>query len=358
MKISPANRARAPGIQAPAMVTFPINPKFARTATFCPVNKNFCHYPLARSSAVAPPWRATSRKTRRFCVLHRQSENRKALVTVSLSASTLAKQPDLERLPSRFDLGLLLRLTALTALAQSEERHRRALEAGRKRIKATDPKAREYTRLIAPGAYDQTSWQAEVAGEVKLEFKSLRFLLQCLGRSPDASTNRAAVRESLRLWSVLNVRYCQWYEKGDKEDKRFGPFIEYLKMPDAGRGPVIIRLSQDYMATISRRKGYFLKVPLPLPLASEAALNLSLFLPLFDRTPPPKGKSPVYEFAAVCDRLGIAGDESWRRYERLGKAMDAVNKHLKCSSSRKRYGIKSLDEIRIRFVEHRIQCQR
>ena len=121
-------------------------------------------------------------------------------------------------------------------------------------------------------------------------------------------------------------------------------------MPLKGRGPVTIRLSRQFMKTIDRGNRHYLKVPLPLALSSEAALNLSLFLPVFARMPHLSWTCPVNKLKSLCDKLGISGDPRKLR-QRLNATLDAVNDHLKVAApGGPQYRIKRIDAETVRLI--------
>ena len=107
------------------------------------------------------------------------------------------------------------------------------------------------------------------------------------------------------------------------------------------------------MKTIDRGNRHYLKVPLPLALSSEAAFNLSLFLPLFARLPHLNWTCPVNKLKPLCGKLGISGDPRKLR-QRLKATLDAVNRHQKkIGPGGRRYRIKRIDTETVRFVAKR-----
>ena len=205
-------------------------------------------------------------------------------------------------------------------------------------------------KASASDTYRGASVTLDVTGDIALKFKSMAALLTCLGRAPNNRANYKSLRNTLRLWEHLWVRYRRWREGGTFIDKQFEPFIEKLTMPETGRGPVIIRLSREFMKTIDRGNRHYVKVPLPLALSSEAALNMSLFLPLFPRLPHLNWTCPMNKLKPLCDKLGIAGDPRKLR-QRLNATLNAVNGHLEVVKPRgPQYRIKRIDAETVRFV--------
>ena len=264
----------------------------------------------------------------------------------------IKRHPDIKRTPNRYDVDALHQLAALTAMAQTEERHRQAMCAGRAVIDEPGG-GKAYINFTASETYRVASWTLDVTGDIALKFKSIAALLTCLGRAPNNGANYKSLRNTLRLWEHLWVRYRRWREGGTFIDMQFEPFIKKLTMPETGRGPVIIRLSRQFMKTIDRGNKHYVKVPLPLALSSEAALNMSLFLPLFPRLPDLPRTCPANKLKPLCDKLGISGEPRNLR-RRLKATLDAVNRHQKkIGPGGRRYRIKRIDAETVRFVAKR-----
>ena len=325
----------------------PVDPDVAANLKFCLINKNFCHYPLARHPAATPAWLNTRSGKWRGCVLHWHPESIEAIVILKLPSSALPQCPGLERAPNRYDMDVLLRLSAMALVAQHGIRHQLAKQAGKKALEGPEDQF-FFKSEIGSMAYADAFEKIDGVGDITLKFNSLRALVRALGRAPDAQSNRASVTSSLQLWRRLRVRHRRWHEPSRKVDKRFRPFIEKLQMPRSGRGPVLVKLSAEYMTTLTT---YALKVPFPLPLASEPALNLGLFLPLFLRRPKKPKTCPSYELQHVCEKLGIVGNQPWILYGRLGSALKLYNGHLKATKSPSRYHATPRRGSKVRFVK-------
>ena len=92
-------------------------------AKFVVLNRNFAHYPLARPLATAPRWQNASARGARRCRVHRDATTGKARVVLYLFKKDIKRHPDIKRSPNRYDVDALHQLAALTAMAQTEERH-------------------------------------------------------------------------------------------------------------------------------------------------------------------------------------------------------------------------------------------
>ena len=106
------------------MMIYDIDPAMAEKLQFAIVNRNFVHYPIVRPPNLTPPWRPSRSGKRLIRRLHPDPETEKSLVILTLPATYAKDHPDILRAPNRFDLDILLRLSALTALMQGKERHR------------------------------------------------------------------------------------------------------------------------------------------------------------------------------------------------------------------------------------------
>lgn len=326
--------------------------------SFCLLNKNFAHHPIARSRRATPRWRNTKDGERLICGLHPDPETGKARVVLTLPRRTGHGRPVLARLPTSFDLDVLLRLSAMTAIHQVQERHRRASKAGKKALQkavisrdARRDGASE--KDVGSEAYQQAAWAEEVEGEVTLTFGSMRSLLVELGYNPNTQSNFTKLRKTLWLWENLGVRYRQWEGHGKKTNKGFHSFVSAVEYPERGRGPVTIRLSKEYMRTIARDAKYYVRLPLPLPLSSEASLNLALFLPAFARERRAPTTCPIYDLRYICDTIGIPGSqdrEPWYLQSRLSEYLETVNTYFAATHPRRHYKMKMLGKNKVQFL--------
>ena len=338
------------------MPCYTITPAYAGKFKFICVNKNFCHFPIARDPAATPRWWTSKDGARVLCGLHPHPETGRARVVVALPKFRGRGGRTLPRLPSRFDMDLLLRLAALTAKVQVKERHHRALKAGRAAMQRKGRRG-EFTPDIGRAAYDDASFTATVEGDVGLCFESMRALILCLGRNPNTPSNIVSVRQSLQLWAALQARYREWCDrkKNDSVNKAFAPFISKLVLPQKGRGPVEVWLSGQFMGTIAQGSCYYVKMPLPLPTTSAATLNLALFLPLFSRRPGMPRTCPKNDLARLCEKLGFPGAEGaklWSLHHRLAGHLETVNKHYPSSvKPRRRYKMEKAGDGKVRFVD-------
>ncbi len=116
-------------------MTFKVAPAEAASLMFAPLSKNFAHFPLCRHLAATPPWRISSGGSRLLCELH-QNKTGKSTILLSMPKSLAKHHPELIRAPSRFDVDLLLRLTAISKIAEKSAIYLEAAEAGALAINA------------------------------------------------------------------------------------------------------------------------------------------------------------------------------------------------------------------------------
>ncbi len=337
-----------------------IDPATATKIEFALVNRNFAHYPIIRPPSVAPTWRASPSGKRCTWELHHDPRSGRPRIVLTLPTEAFDAFPEFERGPNRYDMDVLLRLTAMTALMQREERHQTSMHAGRQAIKTASRDRKHLLKLSEAGlsvrdigsdAYSDASWKAEAAGEVTLRFRSLRCLLACLDRDPDQTSNRASVRRSLWFWYLLKVRNRAWSAGNEHHDRRYAPFIELLEMPDEGHGEVLVKLSSEYMATVGRDSSNYVKMHFPLVTASDAAFNMSLFLPTFVRAPNLPRTCPTYDLTQLCDKLGIAGGNAPEIRRALKSALVAVNSNFEIAHPNKlQYEVEFPTTGQVRFV--------
>lgn len=293
------------------------------------LSKNFLHAPIIRPAHAAPAWR------RRF---GQRWTARLHGASLECSSVGLPPPPQKPATPDRYDLDVLLRLGVLALRAEASTIHQGALVQGkyqierqrRRRLKGDDPDVPTWTSVYDAGCEQRAGRQgykrarkiyrrAGTGQDVALTFKSMRALLAALGRAPSKVQNVAAVRNSLKLWSDVSVRFDKWRSVGgSKKPRGFAPFIAKLAMPLSGRGKVQVVLSADFVVTM--RGGYKTKIPLPLPLQSEGTLSLYLWLSAFEAKPRQIG------YGSLCAKLGITGP-GWRAGRALYKTLATVNAH-------------------------------
>lgn len=327
---------------------------------FALFSRNFCNYPLARSAAATP--RSMPRYSngwRRHLVLHRHSRTKAPLVILILPFG------DEPRAPGRFDVDLLLFLTAQASRARLGFVHTLALEAGRAAIDQAASRREAKTLFyqthteghpqdrfnaalrLRPGEYeralglvsgdpsrDAERWRGAVAyaeaskqlrrsrkilDDITLEFPSLRALICALGRAPNKPENFASVRASLEYWTRARIRYVgSWHASKGKRSLEFG-FIKRLTFEPGGR--VLVQLDPTFLAsTLS----YAAKIKLPLPVGSEGTQNLHVLCRGWRAAALGERQ---WKLATLCQRLGIVGRWPSELRHALMRAVDAVNRY-------------------------------
>ena len=122
-------------------------------------------------------------------------------------------------------------------------------------------------------------------------------------------------------------------------------------MPDEGHGEVLVKLSSEYMATVGRDSSNYVKMHFPLVTASDAAFNMSLFLPTFARAPNLPRTCPTYDLTQLCDKLGIAGGNAPEIRRGLKRALAAVNSNFEIAHpSKLQYAVEFPPANQVRFV--------
>jgi hypothetical protein len=105
------------------------------------------------------------------------------------------------------------------------------------------------------------------------------------------------------------------------------------------------------MATVAQGNNHFVRAYFPLVTASDAAFNLSLFLPTFTGRPSLPKTCPAYDLTQLCDKLGIAGGNAPELRRGLKRALAAVNRSFEIGHPNKRqYEVEFPTTDQVRFV--------
>ncbi|RJT39762.1 hypothetical protein D3227_13225 [Mesorhizobium waimense] len=346
-------------------------------AKFAPVNRNLLHFPLARAAG-APL--ATRHRIRLdvppylIIVLHRQNKvgqgNRgMAKVWLRVPMSLITTRPDMARAPTRFDVDVLLRLTANSVMGKQRLIHEQAFAAGRKAILATGKKrqrnklfykhndrysqqpeetfklalnqgGRSYVSALDAGsgkpnpyaekaagkaAYKAASknLRQTIAGDQTLRFESMRQLLAALERATNKPGNYRSVERSLLYLSSVELVFAKWYVSGNNNryEQRTIRFLDNVAHPV--NGTVTISVNPEFLSTTG---SYFAQIPLPLPLtSSETAQNFELWLHAFGQFH--LDYKVRRKFADFCQLLGMQLTSSAELSRALDRALDQVNRH-------------------------------
>ena len=331
------------------------------------LNRNLCHYPLARGAATTPPWQ-TKDCIRLMCPLHRDPAT--GLVRVILYLP-FDKYDGQARAPNRYDMDVAYRLLGLTMQKRPEVIHDLCLDAGGLAIGRTeglrrdkrlfyrgqpdtvpevDPLALFNATLQAEG-YDYAKSLKSIAGEptpaaeklagkaayaarkkqlmaepkilqgIILQFPSRRALVRALGRNPNTLSNYGSIMESLYFLQDLRVGFFDcWHQPGKGKITRELGFVEIVEIKS--NGEVWIKLDPAFLASAL---GYTVKTPLPLPCASDPALNLHLWARAWRRMK--LTQEIERDFQTFTDMLGLAGDIPCRRSVALERTVFQVNQH-------------------------------
>ncbi|MGO7604753.1 hypothetical protein ACC718_14935 [Rhizobium ruizarguesonis] len=342
---------------------------------FAPVNRNFLHYPLARSFRGPLKIRERVRLTSSpyaIIVLHRDAKcgtdgKPRATVWLRIPTRLLVTRPDMARAPTRFDIDVLLRLLAISVMGKGKIIHEQAFARGKKAIIETKKKRQQKTlfhrhhnrnksdetfmlalkggdsymaaidaalgkpnrhveRAAGKAAYKEADQRLRrvIPGNPVLKFRSMRQLLASLGRAVNKPGNYRSVEDSLIYLSSVEVRFAKWYVGGGHDEaQREKRTIRFLDSIDyAADRTVVIFVSPEFLSTTC---SYFAKVPLPLPLSSESAQNLELWLHAFHPFYLERKVCP--QFQRFCDKLGIPATSPAEASASLSRSLDQVNKH-------------------------------
>lgn len=292
------------------------------------------------------------------------------VVWLRAPSELLADRPDMKRAPSRYDVDVLLRLLALAVMGKSAVIHDRAFRAGGKAIVQTGKKRQEkklfykhhdrqsdesaeafglvvkednYMKAVnavlgkpnryaekgaGKAAYKKISQNLRriIFGNPYLVFASKRQLLSTLSRATNKPGNYRSLEDSLLYLSAVELRFARWYVGSvDGETQYERRTVRFLdRVHYAADGSITISLISDLLATTGR---YFAKVSLPLPLTSEAALNLDLWLHAFK--PFDLEHKVPRQFRRFCIRLGFPVTSPSKASTALNRALEQVNRNRK-----------------------------
>ncbi|RWE53353.1 hypothetical protein [Mesorhizobium sp.] len=161
-----------------------------------------------------------------------------------------------------------------------------------------------------------------IAGDTAITFSSRRQLLAALERATNKPGNYRSVEDSLLYLSSVELAFSKWYV-GDKNNRHEQRTIRLLdNVAYAADGTVTISVNPGFLSTTT---SYFAKVPLPLPLTSETAQNLELWLHAFEQFH--LSYKVRRKFADFCQLLGMALTSSAKLSRALERTLDQVNRH-------------------------------
>lgn len=183
------------------------------------LNRNLANYPLARDLRTHQLWRP-SKPLGKFWVSNLPGDDRVQFRVPRDSAK------DLRHTPTAFDMNLLF-----LCLSKAQE-----------------------------------------TGRSSIEFPSTAAMLSALGRGAH-SRNRAQLENALAYWRALRFRHRYWYQPKPKQGhiiKRLPPAVESFEI--IGRR---VRIKLSHVWATLHSKGFFTRVPLPLP-GDAAAQNIVL----------------------------------------------------------------------------------